>query len=254
MKIQSVDMKHIVTIGNGLSEANYRLEMNEQRLVLAFISKIVNSPKHDKFQEILPGVNYSLSVSEFAELYSLTHKYALAVIRPTLNSLYDRNVLIAGEDIAFRWISYRQFNKKTEEVTIKWSPDIIPLISMLKGDFNSYLLVAVAALQSWYSLRIFMLVNTCRRLKHKKVTYSIEQLRDMFCLGDKYKPFGELNKHLLQPALVEINEKSDLRVVLEVNKVGKRVTGVTFIIVEIINLIEWKKQLAKEAAKLEVVV
>lgn len=253
-KIQQLDTKHVVSISNELSDANYRLSINEQRLVLAFISKIVNKPKDSEYQELNPLAEYRLSIDEFTAMFSISHKYANSILKETVDSLYNQSITITKngkEGPSFRWIHYKDYSKETGEIVIKWTPDIIPLISLLTKDFNSYLLAAIAELQSWYSLRLFMLVNVRRRTKDKTVNYTVEQLRTILKLGDRYQTFGEFNKYILQPALQELNTKSDLRVVLTLNKHGKRVLGVSFTIVEIINMVEWRKQLAKEAEQLE---
>jgi plasmid replication initiation protein len=71
---------------------------------------------------------------------------------------------------------------------------------------------------------IAQMVNLDRKTMH---AYAIEELRELMGVQDgQYKTFGEFNKHVLSPAVIEINALAPFEIKILPVKKGKRVVQV----------------------------
>lgn len=62
---------------------------------------------------------------------------------------------------------------------------------------------------------------------------TLEQLREMLDLRDKYPSVKDLRRWVLEPALKELNAGTDLNVTMEVKRQGRKVVGYLFTIAKV---------------------
>ena len=210
---------------NYLIEASYNLSLQEQRLILACLSKI-NSTQ-------APKREVSLLASEYSELMKVSIKNAHRELYSAADKLYERSVIVAAPEKTeeFRWIQKKViFHKGEGKITLSWSEDVLAYIGQLKRRFTTYRLADIANLNTSYAIRIYELLMQFNATKKRLI--SLEEFRKLFQLEDKYPLFKDLNKWVIKPAVKEINDSSNLIVYYSTKKKGKNVIALEFDFVE----------------------
>lgn len=87
---------------------------------------------------------------------------------------------------------------------------------------------AMMVYNSKYSMRFYPLLR--RMIKIQSFEHSLENLADMFCLGNTYRGgrIYNMKKRVIEPAIREINEKSDIQVKYEYVKEGRQTKKIAF--------------------------
>lgn len=104
------------------------------------------------------------------------------------------------------------------------------LIEILQDStiWGSISLPVIMSLSGKYAISLYEIVAQWTNLSHKTYeTLSIEELRTLLGVeSKKYPLFGSFNKHILQPALVEINALAPFNVRMLLIKTGKQTSHV----------------------------
>lgn len=136
-----------ITKANYLVEASYNLTLQEQRLILACLSKIDSRKEAQKEIE--------LTASEYSDLMHIDIKNAHRELYKASDKLYERSIVVFDPEKQeeFRWIQKKiHYTKGDGKIKLIWSDDVLSYISQLKRRFTSYRLVDVAKLNTSYAL------------------------------------------------------------------------------------------------------
>ena len=215
--------------GNALIEASYRLTPAEQRIILACIAQV----RRD--QPITDEVMYSVSAADYAALvgtesHSVYEDLAAAALRLKRREVWIKekpngrgqreSVLVTG------WVQSIRYIKSEGRVELRFARDMLPYLAQLTEQFTRYALSDVARMDSAYAIRLYELLVQWRDAGQREV--SIDWLRDILQLDDKYPSINDLKKRVIEPAVAQINELSPLWVQWEQRKTGRRVTHLVF--------------------------
>ena len=119
-------------------------------------------------------------------------------------------------------------NADTEEtLTVSFSQRIAPLLFGLKKNFTTYQIENILNLKSKYAFRLYEFLKSFHQ---EKVTVYIQKLRDLF--GVKYPKPNDLIRYTIEPAVKELNEKTDLYVTFEAIRTGRATSAVEFVVHE----------------------
>ena len=111
---------------------------------------------------------------------------------------------------------------------IRFSPDVIPLITRLEENFTSYELEQVAGLQSGYAVRLYELLIQWRSAG-KTPVFELAEFRMQLGVGaNEYKQMGHFKSRILDLATSQINEHTDILVSYEQVKEGRVIAGFSF--------------------------
>lgn len=210
-----------VTKANYLVEASYSLTLQEQRLILACLSKIDSRAE--------PAKEITLLASEYSELMNVDIKNAHRELQKASQKLYERSIVVKDPEKIeeFRWIQKKIHYQKGEgKIKIFWSDDVLAYIGQLKRRFTTYRLADVASLSTSYSIRLYELLMQFNSTKQRSI--SVDDFRSLFQLNDKYPLFRDLNKRVIKPAVKEINSSSNLEVFYSTTKKGKNIVELHF--------------------------
>jgi plasmid replication initiation protein len=212
-----------ITKDNRLIEAGYRLNLNEQRLVLAAIGQI-DSRKRQR--DLI-----TVTAQEFAETYGMEVRHAYSILKEASDELYERDIRYiegAGKNTRVRWLYKRTYNDKEGSVTLGFSPSIEPYLTMLSQKFTSYQLKNIANFDSVYAIRIYEMAKQYETIGERFVTE--EFLRETLELDNKYQRFANIKARVLDPAIKQINQHSDLNLTYAIERKGRSPVGVRFAI------------------------
>lgn len=209
----------LVVKSNDLVEARYKLNLNEQKIILYAVSKL--DREQDNFNLL------SLEVKEFTELLGTgTDRYG--EIREVVRELRKKEVIIdaPGGEIITGWLSSIQ--NKDGVIELEFSQKLIPYLLQLKECFTRYQLKNILYLKNKYSIRIYELMKQYQTIGHRQFT--IEELKDLLMIGDKYSEFKDFNKYVIKATMEEINTHTDINIDIKLLKRGRKVVAVKYII------------------------
>ena len=228
-EIEVVKSNHVV-------EASYRLSLSEQRLVLLCIQKI------KKGQKITAETPFDVTASEFADMFSVTIDRAYVALQDVADKLYERSITIHQPDqdnpkltkTTTRWITTKDYYDKEGKIRIYFSHKVIKYISLLEGNFTRYNLEYVAGMSSIYGIRFYELMKSWLFGEPKKIKrVAIDELKELLDLKDEkgsyqYPSIKDFKLRVLDKAMSDINNHSDLQANYEDKKTGRKITHFDF--------------------------
>jgi plasmid replication initiation protein len=216
---------NIVTKSNVLIEANYKLGVVEQKIILCLASNI--QPTDSDFK------TYTLPIKEFNKLLGLkgTPKYSelRQITKEMMQKVFE--VRIDKKVIQVAWLSYVAYNESEGTIDIRFDPFLRPYLLELKKNFTSYKLENVVKLKSTYAIRIYELLKQYEKLQER--TFHLTDLRKMLGAENVYPAYGNFKQRVLAPAQKELKKKTDISFEIEEVKVGRRVDKVKFLITSV---------------------
>jgi len=217
----------IVTKSNKLIESSYKLSISEQRLVLACIAQI------DSKKSLMTQDTFEVSAEEISELANISLQNAYRDLKTVANRLYERSIIIDDFDhesrldwLKTRWISSIGYRSTEGKIVLTFAPKIIPYLSQLKNQFTQYKLINISKFTSLYSIRLYELLMQWKGAGRREI--EISWLKKHFQIENEYSRIGNLKSRVIDPAVNQINEHSDLWVAYGQKKRGRKITHFIF--------------------------
>lgn len=222
----------VIVQDNALVEASYRLSLYEKRILnICMIKAKAND-------EELTGGEYTVTAYEIAQLCDIDMSSAYRVISESSDRLYSRSIrLTCGPGgVPFkdrdyenaRWVSKVGFAEGRGCIILRFSPDILPYINQAAREFTLTSISEISKLQSFYSHRLYELFAQYRSAGQRRM--SIEELRYYLDLGNRYAKAKDLREKVIERAISEIEEKTQMKVAFEMEKTGRKFTHINFLI------------------------
>jgi plasmid replication initiation protein len=215
----------IVTKSNHLIEASYKLSLNEQRLVLSAISQLDGRKPIPKENE------FTITAAEFSKTFDIPIKQAYETLDDAASKLYERDIKTYDRNAKtrdrFRWVDHVRYWDGEAKVTLGFSRWITPYLTLLHQQFTSYELKQVSQLKTAYAIRFYELLIQFIKTGERYIT--LNRLKESLELGDQYARFHDLKKRIIDPSILEINQKTNLTVEWDVVKKGRTITGLMFL-------------------------
>jgi len=197
-------VEHVVTKSNTLIEANYRLTLTQQRLVLLMASMV--EPGDEDFK------TYRIYVRDLLDILDVdrSHLYTqmILMIRNLMKIVVTIN-LPDGKYFDTHWIDGQKYEACGGYSDVTFHPELKPFFLHLKERFTTYKLDNVIRLKSVYSIRIYELLKQYQGIGKRTIT--IDSLRKMLGIEPKeYRLYGHFKDKVILVAHHEINEKTDI--------------------------------------------
>lgn len=220
-----------VTQGNKLIEASYQLSLAEKRVLMVLLSQINSHPDATPIDPFTPMTITAGGISDMLGI-SLDHSYKL--LAAAVERLAERWVIIDNPDpedanltrTRTRWVTAIDYRPGIGELQTYFAPKIIPYISQLSREFTRYRLQHVVGMTSVYAIRLYELFIQWQGAGEREV--KVDWLKEQFELSDKYPRMYDFKKYVLQPAVDQINEHSNLWVRWSQRKSGRVVIALQF--------------------------
>lgn len=227
----------VVVKANSLIEASYRLSIDEVRILALTVGTMDPNSNKQEFEFTVADV-----VREFPEI---KQENAYKQVQVAIKKLYDRSVRTEDHEkiTDFRWVSSRTYFKKEGRFRIALTNEVMPYLTQLKGQFTRYELRNISSFNSVHSIRIYELITQYKSVGWREI--SIDELKQWLQVEDKYPRYNNFKQWVLDPAITEINEKSDLLVSVEPIKRGRSIYALKFIITQKKRATETDKNITK---------
>jgi plasmid replication initiation protein len=220
----------LVVKDNSLINASYTLSLVEQRLILLAIIEARETSKGIDTETFL-----EIHAQHYADRFHVDVKNTYSMLSEAVMTLFNRQVTYMTVDEqrnkpekrVVRWVSGISYVEGAGLVKLRFAPEIVPLITRLEKNFTWYELMQVANL-NLYATRLYELL-VCWRSTGKTPVIEINDFRSKIgLLETEYKAMCDFKKRVLDPAIKQINEHTDITVKMEQYKTGRSITGFSF--------------------------
>lgn len=221
----------LVVKDNVLINASYNLEVTEQRLILLSIIRA-----RETGQGISADSKLEIHASDYANRFDVTREAAYDALKNAVNNLFERkfsfkeNHKDTGKEIVVksRWVSRIAYIDELAILEVTFAPDVVPLITRLEKHFTSYQLKQVAQLTSKYAIRLYEILIAWKEIG-KTPLISLEDFRHKLGLEiNEYQKMVNFKSRVLEPAVKQINDLTDITVKYEQFKSGRSISGFVF--------------------------
>jgi plasmid replication initiation protein len=215
----------IVVKHNCIIEADYRLTVYENRILLTCIAKI------DSTKPVKENMIFSISVQDIAELANISPTSAYGKLKESADSLFNRIVTINDpsryeKPFKTRWAYGVMYFENEGRIELKFAKDILYYLSNLTKNFTQYPLTDVIDFQSTYSMRMYEILK-CKGHTGEKII-AVDWIKKRFEIIDKYPRMQNFKTNVIDIAVNEINKKTDMTVDYEPVKKGRNIVAFKF--------------------------
>ncbi len=215
-----------------LNTANFgNFTLNDYQIFLHLVSKIGGVDELGKYlQPEQLQREHILTAKEFSEVFDAGIDNSYKILRKAVDKLMKTDLKVERNESLELWrinvCSMAKYNKREGRITVKFTDDIMPYLAQVRKKFVLYNLKEIANFGSLYTTRLYELIQEFKETGW--VLKSVEQLRDTFAVGDKFKTYDNLKRKTFGHACKEINDNYDMDLRFEEEKEGRKVVAVKF--------------------------
>lgn len=209
-------------IQNSIILAKYSFSATAEKVFLKMVSMV---DKNDK--DFKP---YTLSVKRLLDEIGTKNREFYTMVKNVVDDLVDIKLKIENDK---EYITYALFIKcvylkNQGAVVFHFHPEVKPFFLNLKKEkgYTKLNIKYSLQLRSWYHIRIYNILKTSEF--KKKTTFTVDRLRELLDLKDKYSEYKNFKNRLLLPAQIKIKEKTDIYFLFEEFKIGRKVNELLF--------------------------
>lgn len=127
-----------------------------------------------------------------------------------------------------RWVSEVAYIDNEAVVRLIFAPAIVPLITRLEEQFTKYEIQQISNLTSAYAVRLYEILIAWRSTGKTPLITIYDFRQKIGVLETEYKRMYDFKKYVLDIALKQVNEHTDINVKVEQHKTGRSITGFSF--------------------------
>lgn len=221
----------LVVKDNALINASYNLDTVEQRLILLAILQA-----RETHTGIDANTRLRIHASEYMHRFNVNKHAAYKALKTAVTNLFGRQFSYQTIDektgktkkVISRWVQNISYIDDAATLEVTFTMDVVPLITRLEKQFTSYQLKQVTQLTGKYAIRLYELLIAWREVG-KTPMFEIEDFRSKLGLTpDDYPRLDTFKRRVLESAIKQINEHTDIIVKVEQHKDGRSICGFSF--------------------------
>ena len=221
----------LVVKDNALINASYNLDTTEQRLILLAIVQARELSKNVDANSTL-----EVHAHHYMKQFNVDKHAAYEGLKNAASNLFERKFSYKGihegtqqeKIVKSRWVSKIAYVDSVGIVELTFAPDVIPLITQLEKSFTAYELKQISSLTSKYAIRLYELLIQWRSVG-KTPLFELDDFRFKLGLAEgDYTKMANFKVRVLDAALNQINELTDIIASYEQHKNGRVISGFSF--------------------------
>lgn len=173
---------------------------------------------------------YVLAAKEFSEMFDVSLSNCYGILKKAVDKLMKTDIRVEKLELKEVWriniCSMAKYNKTEGTITINFTDHIMPYLAQVKQKFVLYNIKAISNFGSLYTTRFYELMQEFKETGW--MLKSVDQLREAFAVGDKFKLYGHFKTKTFAHACQEINNNYDMNLRFEEIKEGRKVVAVKF--------------------------
>lgn len=213
-----------ISKANSFVQASYSMTLDEMR-VLSLTLGVFNPENPSKR-------DFEFTVDEFCKHFpDVDHKSAYTQVQNAIRKISRRWMTLRDDEYVLDevvFVTDRTYFKKEGRFRIVFHERLMPYIAELHNNYTKYQLVQIGAFTSTHSIRLYELCSQYRDTGWRQT--SLNDLKEWLQVTGKYDLYSNFRKWVLEPAIAEINAKSDLLVDVEPIKRGRTIVALKFTI------------------------
>lgn len=217
---------------NDLISVKMDLSLMQTRVFLATLAKIN--------REDMDFKTYAIVVNDLLKECGVSSNNWNSTLKSEMEALSKISIKIPKEnknDFLFTSLfSSIEYISGQGILELSFDPKLKPYLLQVKGNFTTYALKYAIQMKSPYSIRMYELLKQYSTFGRRKFT--LDFLREIFSLEDKYPDFYDFKKRVLEKARKDCEKYSDLTFTYTVIKEGRIPVGIDCIIKMKINATE----------------
>ena len=206
---------------------------SDYQIFLDLISKIGGVDEKGKYlQPEQMKREHILTAKEHAKKFNLNVDNSYRYLKKSCDKLMEKTLRIDSSDgkqtLKINVCSSAKYDMAEGQITIKFTDDIMPYLAQVKEKFLLYNIKEIANFGSLYTTRLYELLQEYKTTGWMEK--SIEDLRKIFSVENKFKLYADLKRKTFGHACKEINHiypNTDLQ--FEEKKAGRKVVAIKFI-------------------------
>ncbi len=175
-----------------------------------------------------------IDARRYAEVFNTTRQNAYQRMKEAEDTLFNRRFSFYDENgklVKSRWIQQVRYLDDEGAIELVFTLAVVQGISRMDGlkeFFTQYLLSQTSQLNSVYSARLYELLIQWRSTG-KVPIIELGDFREQLGIGvNEYQRMHHFKARVLEPAIKEINEKTDIKAEYEQHKKGRVISGFSF--------------------------
>ena len=221
----------LVTKDNKLISASYSLGIPEQRIIFLAIIAAREQKKLIDARGML-----QIHASSYQEQFKVEKHSAYKALKSAANGLfesyfgYDYIHEKTGKPAhrVVRWAQAVSYIETAGMIELQFTDAVIPLITRLSEQYTEYDLKQVSELQSEYAIRLYELMMQWKSVGKTNKIPLAEFRTKLGVEPEQYKKMCNFKARVLDLAISQINDFTDVTATYEQHKSGRAVTGFTF--------------------------
>lgn len=213
---KSTKKTKVVVRHNDLIEAKMDVSLMQMRIFLKTLTLIGRDDTDFKI--------YALSVSELVKEANLNSQNWYSQLKKELIELARVHLDIPTKTGYLITHLFSSAEYKEGIIELSFDPKLKPYLLQVKGNFTKYELKSAMRMKSVYSIRMYELLR--QYLTFGKRKFSVEYLREVLCLQDKYKNFNGFKERILEKARKDCEKYSDITFTYKLIYSGRSVSDV----------------------------
>lgn len=223
----------MVVKSNTLIKASYQLTTAEIRLIDIALRELTEFTDDEKIIAIVQG--FEVTAEQYAEYCNVDINTAYDALSKASKTLFKREFSYAVEEtkqvrkiMHSRWLSQVTYIENMGKVELFFTPELVNLSGQLKKNFTRLHLVYKAPLTSQYAHRLYEMMLQWRSTTTVPAVRYVDLRQQLGIEKDEYNRMSNFKARVLDPAIKQINEHTDITVTYEQYKQGRRIEGFIF--------------------------
>ncbi len=226
----------MVVISRQLARGRYEMTINERRLMYVAMSKI--RPVDGEFRKIIFTKSEYIQLLKDVGIRVDSNEFDKELEESCI-ALLKRIVKIKDDKgwEAWQWMAKARYTYATQTVELQFHKEMEPFLLYLKENigYSKFALRYALPLTSPYAVRFYERFRgmVSPEFPAKKEKMTPDEIREFLILGEKYQRYSHLKERVINQAVKEINQKTDLFVSFREDRGlgrGRGVNSLTFLV------------------------
>ena len=229
----SKNKQYLVCEAHEIIDSSHYLTETEIKLIQLCLAGIYQA------EPLCPDTFYTVDKKTYSNLFNVSEEAAYLALVEAAKLLMTRTITLKSTLLdpeqpeksrtIINWVESCRYNGSTSQIELKWSKDIIYLLSQFSSElpYSKYFLTDTCGLTNLHAIRLYRLVNKWAFAGTK--TFEIAELKRLLgFLEGEYPQFKHLNSKVLKPSIEAINMYTNLKLSYSLESVGRNIAKITF--------------------------